>query len=459
MTEASAAMADHGKGHGSGKRRSRGGGPAAHSTDPSGRKAGAMLGVAGAVQSAYVGAGDRPLSNKQVYQAVAKQLELDLRAFETPSPGGQNAFSVPARTVRWVQQTLKVRGLLERTEGERGVWRLTPKGKFRLRHVESGQVLVAFHTRLGVALLADCRAGFAALGEPISLVLTSPPYPIAHDSRGYRSPRLNDYVGFLTGALEPIVGMLVAGGSIALNLSNDIFEPGTPARSLYLEYLTIALHERLGLSLTDRLVWHNPTKPPGPVAWASLKRYQLNVGYEPVLLFTNDPLRWIADNRRVLEPHSPRHLKLIGRGGEPSAGEFADGAYRRPPGAFAGATAGRIPKNVITLAHGCKSQRQYKAACRAAGLRPHGAPYPLALASFLISYLSEEGSLVADPFAGSQTTALAAERLNRRWVTTELVADYVRGGAYRFSPDDGLWVNPDLDLALELTAGRRSSAA
>ncbi len=142
-----------------------------------------MAGVSAAVQAAYVGAGDRPLTNKQVYKVVAKQLELDLSAFETPREGGERGFSVPARTVRWVQQTLKVRGLLERAGGERGVWRLTPKGRFRLRHVAQGEVLVAFHTRLGIALLADCKAGLAAIGDPISLVVTSPPYPLLKDSR------------------------------------------------------------------------------------------------------------------------------------------------------------------------------------------------------------------------------------------------------------------------------------
>jgi site-specific DNA-methyltransferase (cytosine-N4-specific) len=251
----------------------------------------AMAGVSAAVQAAYVGAGDRPLTNKQVYKVVAKQLELDLSAFETPREGGERGFSVPARTVRWVQQTLKVRGLLERAGGERGVWRLTPKGRFQLRHVAQGEVLVAFHTRLGIALLADCKAGLAAIGDPISLVVTSPPYPLLKDSRAYSSPKLGEYVDFICGAMEPIVGMLAPGGSIALNLSNDIFEPETPARSLYLEYLTIALHERLGLRLMDRLIWHNPTKPPGPVAWASLRRYQLNASWEPVLWLTNDPIR------------------------------------------------------------------------------------------------------------------------------------------------------------------------
>ena len=73
---------------------------------------------------------------------------------------------------------------------------------------------------------------------------------------------------------------------MALSLSNDIFEQGSPARSLYLERLTIALEDRLGLRLMDRLIWKS-NKPPGPYQWASKERMQLNTAYEPVLWFSN----------------------------------------------------------------------------------------------------------------------------------------------------------------------------
>jgi site-specific DNA-methyltransferase (cytosine-N4-specific) len=384
---------------------------------------------------------------------VAQQLEIDFGVFtSSATDAGDVPYSLPARTVRWVQQTLKTRGLIERDATERGVWRLTPKGKLRLNHVGANQVLVAFHTRLGLALLADCRTGMLAIDEPISLCLTSPPYPLSKEwGRGYGSPRLNEYVDFVCEALEPIVHKLAPGGSVAMNISNDVFEPGRPSRSLYVEYLTIALNQRLGLSLMDRVIWRNPTKPPGPCAWSSLKRIQLNVGYEPILVFCNDPLRSLADNRRVLEPHTERHLRLIAAGGERAHGVYADGAHVRRPGAFAAPTAGRVPKNVIDIAHGCSDQRRYKQAARKIGLPVHGAPYPLKLAEWLIGYLSDVGQLVVDPFGGSQTTARAAENLSRRWVTTEIVGEYARGGALRFGVDDELWINPDLDLAL---AGR-----
>jgi len=54
----------------------------------------------------------------------------------------------------------------------------------------------------------------------------------------------------------------------------------------------------------------------------------------------------------------------------------------------------------------------------------HSACMPIKLALTMIKNFSKEGDLIFDPFTGSGTTALAAEQLGRRWVGTELVAEY-----------------------------------
>lgn len=230
---------------------------------------------------------------------------------------------------------------------------------------------------------------------------------------------------------------MVQGGSLCLNISNDVFESGLPSRSMYVERLLLALHDRLGLHLMDRLIWENPSKPPGPIAWASKERVQLNVGYEPIYWLTNDPRHVRSNNRRVLEKHTEQHMKLIQAGGEQRTQTFSDGAYNLRPGRFGNTTEGRIPKNVLTFGHSCKDQRQYKRMARDAGLPPHGAPMPLKLASFLVEFLSESDDLVVDPFGGSFTTAKAAERLGRRWLSTECMLEYVLGGAQRFQDAPG----------------------
>jgi DNA modification methylase len=61
---------------------------------------------------------------------------------------------------------------------------------------------------------------------------------------------------------------------------------------------------------------------------------------------------------------------------------------------------------------------------------------PLALAMFLVQYLSRPGDLIVDPFGGTLTTARAAETLGRMWMATEIMAEYLMGGRFRFTPEE-----------------------
>lgn len=92
------------------------------------------------------------------------------------------------------------------------------------------------------------------------------------------------------------------------------FEPGSPARSTFRERLVIALCDELALFKWDEFIWHNPSKAPGPIQWASRTQQQLNVAWEPVYIFTNDPHRCVASNRRVLQTHTAKQIELIRTG-------------------------------------------------------------------------------------------------------------------------------------------------
>jgi DNA modification methylase len=396
-----------------------------------------------AVKDVYAESAGSPVDNSTLYREVARRTGIGEDALLRRIPIGRNKSlrSPIARSIRWAQQTLITDGLLQRAEGERAVWQLTHHGRQSLCKIKPGHVLIAFSTDLGLAMWGSAQDVFSILGEPISLCLTSPPYPISR-GRAYGKITESEYVDFLCRALEPVIQNLRSGGSVVLNVSNDVFERGMPSRSLYQERLILALHDRFGLHKMDTLIWHNPSKPPGPVWWASINRLQLNVGYEPVLWMTNDPNQVLADNRRVLEPHTARQQQLIRAGGENRHGVYADGAYVVRPGSYSHATPGRIPRNVLTIGHKCQDQARYKKTARDLGLPVHGAPYPLRLVKFLISFLSECGDLVVDPFAGSLTTGRGAEELGRRWVCTDNVCEYLRGGAERFRSHGGFWMNP-----------------
>lgn len=386
-----------------------------------------------------------PVSNDAIYERVATAQGKSRCQWDRFAPVGKSGelYSIERRKVRWFQQTLKEVGLIERVEGPRGYWRATDKlrtsagkDKDELTPAPQSMVMLGFSTKLGVSLWASAGDVFSKLNEPIHLCLTSPPYPLAQ-ARAYGNPKQEEYVDWVCRLLEPIIKNLVPGGSIALNVSNDIFVPGMPARSLYREELLLALCKRFGLYKMDEIIWHNPTKAPGPIAWASKQRYQLNVAWEPVYWLTNDPMRVLADNRRVLVPHKEQHLKLMATGGEKAARRSGDGANRIRKGAFSNVTAGAIPRNLLPVPHRCPSQIALRKQLAARGLPMHGATFPLELASFFVKYLTEEDHLVVDPCDGWGTTSVAAEINGRRWVATERMLEYVRGKQLRFQDAEG----------------------
>lgn len=397
------------------------------------------------IASAYAGAPDTTLDNAALYDHVAQRAGVAPEALKARLPiGTAGEMRNPIkRTIRWHQQTLKALGVIEHVEGARGLWRLSESAGERLHKIASGVKLVAFSTHLGVAIWSRCGDVYGGLNEQVALCISSPPFPLQRP-RAYGNPSERDYVDFVCHALEPIVRNLLRGGSIVLGLSNDIFVTRSPARSLYVERLVLALHERLGLVLMDRVPWVNRSKPPGPTWWACIQRVQLTTAYEPLFWFTNDPASVRSDNRRVLVPHSARHQSLVHAGGEHRIATYGDGVYKIRPGAYSNPTAGAIPRNVLQRGHTCPDTRTYRQQAAALGLPIHGAMQPTAIADFFIRFLSEPGDLVVDPFGGTIRTGLAAERLGRRWLVTEWILEYLRGAAELFRYFDGFVMHPAL---------------
>ena len=88
---------------------------------------------------------------------------------------------------------------------------------------------------------------------------------------------------------------------------------------------------------------------------------------------------------------------------------------------------GAIPPNLMSVEHAV--ERVYLRRCKAAGVAPHPARFPFEVPEFFVRFLTTEGQLVYDPFAGSNVTGAAAEAAGRRWFSTEIRADYVEGPA------------------------------
>jgi DNA modification methylase len=398
------------------------------------------------VADAYVEAADGTLSNTDLYAAVAARTGMTDTELNGRAPVGKSGkpHNLVTRAIRWHQQTLRRVGVLERVPNARGIWALADRSKKDLHHAREGVKLVAFSTALGVAVWGACADVFGGLDCEASALISSPPYPILRP-RDYGNPNEASFCDFICRALEPVIKRLRRGGSLCLNLGNDCFIQGTPARSLYRERLVLALCERFNLELLDTFIWVDKSRPPGPIQWASKQRVHLNSTYETIYWLTTDSTCVSSDNRRVLVEHSERHKRLMAAGGEARSGVFANGAYKLKPGSFGNLTPGKIPRNVFEYGHRCADGDQYRADARALDLPLHGALQPVKLLDFLIKFLTKPGELVVDPFGGSGSCALAAERLGRRWMTTDVVLEYLRAGAERFRSCNGFRMAPSME--------------
>jgi site-specific DNA-methyltransferase (cytosine-N4-specific) len=92
---------------------------------------------------------------------------------------------------------------------------------------------------------------------------------------------------------------------------------------------------------------------------------------------------------------------------------------------------GAIPANVLTISNTISTD-EYRRYCKEMKLRMHPARMPPDLAEFFTRFLTDEGDLVLDCFAGSNTTGAVAEELGRRWLAVEPEADYIAGSLGRF---------------------------
>lgn len=286
----------------------------------------------------------------------------------------------------------------------------------------------AYATSLGAAYLVDSRNFLAALpANSVNLAVTSPPYAL-HFKKEYGNVEKREYVEWFLPFAREIFRALTPDGSFVLNIGGS-FNPGNPTRSLYHFKLLIALVEEVGFHLAQECFWYNPAKLPAPAEWVTVRRQRIKDSVEYVWWLSKTP--WPkADNRNVLVPYSPDMERLIKRGYR---------AKLRPSGhnithKFQVHRGGAIPPNLIERGNN-ESNSGYIAACRAAGYKIHPARFPASLPEFFIKLCTAPGELVLDPFAGSNTTGHVAERLGRRWLSSELNNEYVRASALRFSPE------------------------
>lgn len=275
----------------------------------------------------------------------------------------------------------------------------------------------------------------------VNLIFTSPPFPLVTKKK-YGNETGEAYLQWLTSLAEPLTEMLAPNGSIVMEVGNA-WEKGSPTMStLPLESL-LAFKRAGNLHLCQHVICHNPARLPSPAAWVTIQRLRLKDTYTHVWWMSKTEYPK-ADTRRVLTPYSKEMLKLLARqsynsGKRPSGHKISETGFMTNQGGAIPANVldfdgseDRTPHSLLKFA-GTGWDTKYRDHCKSEGVEAHPARMQVSLAAFFISYLTDAGDLVFDPFAGSNTTGAASEQLGRRWLSIEAEERYVVGSKGRFT--------------------------
>lgn len=303
-------------------------------------------------------------------------------------------------------------------------------------------------------LVGDAATRLAELPDAsVDCVVTSPPYYALRDYEvdgqiGHEAS-IHGWVATLLAVTEQVARVLKPRGSFWLNVADSYSRhrrDGAPPKAMLLgpERLLLALAEQ-GWIIRNKVVWAKPHPMPDPA------KDRLTGSWEPVYLLV---LRshYYFDLDAIRQPHKstrrrPRSLRGpeprgpgrdIPRWAGPRAGDqsgLASGRSHHPFGKNPG-DVWSVPQNNPRGVHhatfpealierpilaGCPTH--VCAACGRAWQRPRptaGATTPPEPRAACTCNEPPTAGLVLDPFMGSGTTAIVAERLRRHWVGIEL---------------------------------------
>lgn len=238
----------------------------------------------------------------------------------------------------------------------------------------------------------------------IDAVVTSPPYAMQRAST-YGGVPEKDYPDWTVAWMNALKPALTERGSVMLNISPHV------KGGMLADYV---LHMRLALRADgwfehDELVWHKPDPMPSgnmrfpQRAWESVLWYSLS----------RSPF---SEPTRNGNPVTHKVMAHKGRSQRLGWGHYGSGS-----GSSGDLTRCR---NVAYIARKCGHMAW-----------DHPAPFPVALADWLMKINTPDGGAVLDPFAGSGTTTIAALRNGFRSVAIEREPEYAQMIVDRYSAE------------------------
>ena len=285
-----------------------------------------------------------------------------------------------------------------------------------------------YTTDIGKAVVGDSLELMKNIPDnSVNLVITSPPFALQRQKE-YGNKDQTEYIDWILDFTQEIQRIIKEDGSFVIDLGGA-YQKGIPIRSLYNFRLLIRMCDEQGWKLAEEFFWYNPAKLPSPIEWVNKRKIRAKDSVNTVWWLSKSDFPK-ADVHNVLTEYSERMKKLL----EDSSKFYTP--KKRPSGhdisdSFGIDNGGAIPSNLLQISN-TDSNSQYLKYCKILEIDAHPARFPSALPEFFIKFLTDEGDLVLDIFAGSNTTGWTAQSLNRNWLSFEFEQQYLSASAFRF---------------------------
>ena len=274
----------------------------------------------------------------------------------------------------------------------------------RKKNGPSQYALRAFATKTGSVLIGDCQRILAEVPDnSLDLVITSPPYD-GQPKYGNGERYLRDwYEGTFRGVTQEVLRALKPHGSFVLNYRSK--RQGDERGVL--QYEIVFWLRQQGFLFCEDFVWGKPSPPPGRFNrfLKDAVEYCFHFAKTSKWQFFPEhclaPARWDAKDRERRKRLAHNYERVNAPSGQGRKRVQAGPDLVRP--------------STLLLYEPDFSPNPTR----------HPARFPVQLPLFFIKLLTQPAQVVLDPFAGTCTTAVAAEQLGRRWLMVEQDPKYV----------------------------------
>jgi site-specific DNA-methyltransferase (adenine-specific)/site-specific DNA-methyltransferase (cytosine-N4-specific) len=250
--------------------------------------------------------------------------------------------------------------------------------------------------------LGDCKEKLELLEEnSVDLIVTSPPYADQRKDT-YGGIHHDKYVEWFLPISQQLLRVLKPTGTFILNIKEKVVDG---ERSIYVMELILEMRKQ-GWLWTEEFIWHKKNCYPGKWpnrfrdSWERLLQFnkdrKFNMYQEEVMVPMGDWAKTRLKNLSTTDKIRDNSRVGSGFGKNISNWLERDKAY---------------PTNVLHLATECSNKN-------------HSAAFPEELPEWFIKLFTKEYDTVLDPFMGSGTTLIVANRMKRHSFGIDIVPEY-----------------------------------